>query len=79
MDQEIKVNPNQMCKKRVRATLGKLPKNFVEIIIHHFPEYNTIKGGVLLTNVKLGRTADMRLTEIFEQLANGELTLPVLK
>ena len=75
MTQELKANPIQRCKDRVRLTLERLPKNFIDIIVKHYPKYNTIKGGILIRDVKYLRAADVDLTEIFENIANGKLTL----
>ena len=71
----LKVNPSRLCKEKVAKAFKNMPKNYLEILIHHYPEYNTIAGGYLISNVRACRTADQRLTDIFVDIANGKLTL----
>jgi hypothetical protein len=69
MNHEIKVSPTQSCKDRVAAVRDNLPKNYNDQIVWENPEYDSRKGYVLIKNVKALKTADLKLTEIFEKLA----------
>lgn len=70
---EIKSSPVQHYKSRVGAIKDILPANWKEIIIKHYPQYNTVQGGVLINNVSLMRASDVKLTEIMERIAKKEL------
>lgn len=70
---KLKSNPVQFYKDRVRAIKPLLPANWKEIVIKHYPEFNTIKGGDLMTNVFLLRSSHVQLTEIMERIAKKEL------
>lgn len=68
-------NPRKATVSRVQAVKSKLPKNFRQIILANYPEYNTATGAVLINNVVALRTAHIELTEILERIASGELKL----
>lgn len=69
MNQEIKVSPTQDCKNRVAVVRELLPKNYNDQILFENPEYDSRKGYILIKNVKALKTADLKLTEIFEKMA----------
>ena len=62
-------------KARVKAIAPSLPRNYKKIVVAHYPQFNTVDGGDLIANVKAGRTAHSGLTAIFEDIAQGRLTL----
>jgi hypothetical protein len=65
----VRVDPGADCKRRVANIRTALPKDIKKIIIAKYPEYNTIANGKLIENVLAGKSADLRLTEIFEAIA----------
>ena len=67
VEESLRKSPDQMYKERVISIKDKLPKNFRQIIYDTFPEYNTAKGAILINNVVVGRSPDVRLTEILLQ------------
>lgn len=79
MKEPVKSNPSDVYKKRVDAIKMQLPSNYVDIINANYPEYNSSKGYNLVKNVRAGRTADVILTEIFEKVVRGELTMEGVK
>jgi hypothetical protein len=50
-----------------RKTLFQL--NWRELFFERYPEYNTADGGVLLANVWLGRSSDVRIAVALKLLA----------
>ena len=63
-------------KKRVKAIKNSLPRAYRKIVFQHYPEYNSSdQNRRLLNSVMNLRTADVRLTEILESIALGELKL----
>lgn len=69
MKKQLRQSPNDMYRARVEKVKPFLPKNFREIIFEKFPEYNTSSNSNLIMNVLAGRSSDVRLTEILEQIA----------
>ncbi len=72
-----RINPRKIYSKRIQVVKKKLPKNYKAVLIQYHPEYNTIAGAALINNVITGRTADIKLTEILEQIASGELKITI--
>jgi hypothetical protein len=70
-----RISPSDAYIQRVKAIKPNLPKNYRAIILSNYPEYNSVKGGVLIQNVVAMRTADVLLTEILEKIAKGDLAL----
>ena len=81
----LETSPIEVYKQR--ATTAKIgigicgiPYSDVKkIILQHYPEYNTAEGGDLITSVWNKRKADVKLTEILEQIATGKLKLSKTK
>ncbi len=73
-----KVNPRDEYKKRVKAIRNNLPKNYKQILMHHYPVYDNHKGSIYVQNVVACRATDVLVTNILERIANGELTLPAV-
>lgn len=72
----IEVYKNRVAKaKAALATNGTAISTVKEIILQLYPEYNTIEGGELINSVWTKRKADVKLTEVLEQIANGKLKL----
>ena len=70
----LRQDPSRHYKKRVAAIKDKLPRIYRRILFEHYPEYNCHEGLTLLSNVICLRGSDVRLTEILERIAAGELT-----
>lgn len=70
---QLKSNPNQVFKNRVIEVKENLPKDWQNIVIKHYPKYDTKKGYHLMRNVYRLQSADVQLTEIMEKIANKEL------
>jgi hypothetical protein len=51
------------------AVQEQLPSDYANIITKHFPDYNSQEGKNLIYNVRSLKTADEKLTKIFEELA----------
>lgn len=66
-------SPSKYFKSRVKKIKNDLPKDWRSIVMNHFPEYDSAVGLRLMNNVHKGNSADMRLTEIMEQISKGEL------
>lgn len=74
MEVNVKKTPVLLQKERVAAFKNRLPSNWKQIVIRHFPEYNTLEGGMLMTNIYRGLSAsDVRLIDIMEKIADKEL------
>jgi len=73
----LRVDPGKACKDRVKKIKMYLPISYKQIILENFPEYETEKGHNLITYVINLRAADLRLTEILEQIAAGKLKLKI--
>ena len=75
IDENLRVDPGKACKKRVADIKPILPRSYRQILFSNYPEYQQHYGAQLLNNVMNLRAADMRLTEILEKIAKGELQL----
>ena len=64
----LRVKPIDHLKEKVKTIKEKLPKNFRSILLEKYPEYNTISGGTLVTNVMRFRSSDVLLTERLEEI-----------
>jgi len=77
----LETSPIEAYKNRVTSAKLLIAQNGLaistvkEIILQHNPEYNTAEGGELITSVWNKRKADVKLTEILEQIATGKLKL----
>lgn len=65
----LRVDPGVECKRRVAAIKSQLPKGVKAIITKEHSEYDTIAGGRLIDNVIAGKSSDLKLTEILEEIA----------
>ena len=74
---KLHVSPVKLLKDRltkIKPTLSIIGLNSVEkTLIKHYPQYNTLEGGQLLSEVLKLRKADITLTEILEKIAKREL------
>jgi hypothetical protein len=73
-----RINPAAELKNKIKKLKDdkRLPKDFRDILIERYPEYNTLEGGKLVEAVFLRRAADLRLTSIFEEIADEYFPLP---
>jgi hypothetical protein len=55
---------------RVMAVKGNMPKNWRERVIEIAPEYDSLKGSIVMTNVFAGKSSDEKLTEIMERISS---------
>lgn len=69
MSELIKIKPRDKVVERVKEAINKLPKGWRSVVCFEYPEYDNEKGKQLLNNVAKGNTADLRVTEILEHLA----------
>lgn len=72
---KLRIDPGQQYKDRVAAVRNQLPHYYRQIIIQHYPEYDTAKGYTLITHVVRGKSVCTVLTDILERIASGELKL----
>ena len=66
-----KIKPNDLISARIDAIKPLLPKNWKEILIEKYPEYNTIKGGAFINNALAKRTFDVLFTERLEEIVKS--------
>lgn len=76
---EKKVTRASKLKKRMKAIKPILSElgwqRCTDILIAYYPEYNTLHFAVTIKNVWDVKGSDKQLTEIFEDIAKGSLTL----
>lgn len=72
---KLRKDPTSVYKERAKAAANSLPRNYRDILLSNYPEYNNEEGRKLISRVVFGNSADIVLTEILEKIAKGELTL----
>jgi len=54
--------------ERIDAVRPLLPKGYKNILIEMYPEYNTIRGSNLISNIIAYRSSDEKLTAALEEI-----------
>lgn len=73
--------PTQLCKDEAQEARTRIEKNGVkyntvkQIILQHYPEYDTADGGERIKRVWHNLVADVILTEVLKQIASNKLKL----
>ena len=77
MKNPLRQSPKESFNERVKVIKPLLPKNLRAIIYANFPKYNTPSGAILINNVLMGRSSDVALTQILEQIARSNSSFQV--
>lgn len=65
----LKKSGNELLKERIIAIRTQLPRDWKRRLIELAPEYNSLEYAAFVNNVLRGKAFDVRLTELFEKIA----------
>ncbi len=85
MQETKEKTPVQICKDEAKEARTRIESNGLkyntvkQIILQHYPEYDTANGGDRIKRVWHNLVADVKLTSILQKIASNKLKLKKTK